>query len=309
MTRPRSVTAAAVLLLAAFAVLCAHGLRRDSPTVDEFAHLPAGYWTLKTARFDLFPLNPPLVKVLSALPVLALDPAVDTASPVENTGWFPWVFGTGFMERNRPIYDRIFLVGRLPVVALGLLLGLLAFLWARELYGDEAGLVALFFLAFCPSLIAHAHLATTDVGFAAFAVLALWTFHRFMQRPAPARLAACGVALGLAQLAKMSALLLYPIFILLALLSYSPLPLRGGGARGGGAAARIGGLAAIFLISLLALDAGYLFQGVGSALGSYRFESRALRAVAAVLPGALPVPLPPAYLEGLDALQLINDGG
>ena len=300
MTRPRSVTAAAVLLLAAFAVLCAHGLRRDSPTVDEFAHLPAGYWTLKTGRFDLFPLNPPLVKVLSALPVLALDPAVDTASPVENTGWFPWVFGTGFMERNRPIYDRIFLLGRLPVVALGLLLGLLAFLWARELYGDEAGLVALFFLAFCPSLIAHAHLATTDVGFAAFTVLALWTFHRYVQRPAAMRLVVCGAALGLAQLAKMSALLLYPIFVLLAGIVFL---------RRGERVRRLGGVAAIFLISLLVLDAGYLFQGVGRALGDYRFESRALRAAAAVLPDRLPVPLPSAYLEGLDALQLINDGG
>jgi len=300
---PRSVIAAAGLLLVAFGVLCAHGLRWDSPTVDEFAHLPAGYWTLETGRFDLFPLNPPLVKVLSALPLLALDPAIDTTSPVENTGWFPWQFGTGFMERNRPIYDRIFFWGRLPVVALGMLLCLLSFLWARELYGDEAGLVALFFLVFCPPLLAHAHLATTDVGFAAFTVLTLWTFHRFVQRPSPARLAMAGVALGLVQLAKMSALLLYPLFLLLAGIA---LIRREGDRR---ITRTIGAVAAIFLISLLVLDAGYLFQEVGGALGSYRFESRALRGAASVLPGGLPVPLPAAYLQGLDALQLINDTG
>jgi len=288
-----------VLLLASFAVLCAHGLLRDTPTVDEFAHLPAGIWTLKTGRFDLFPLNPPLVKVLSALPVLALDPAIDTASPVENTGWFPWVYGTGFMERNRPIYERIFLFGRLPVVALGMLLGFLAFLWARELYGDEAGLVALFLLAFCPSLIAHAHLATTDVGFAAFAVLALWTFHRFVHGPTPVRLVVCGVALGLVQLTKMSALLLYPLFLLLAGIAFA----RGERLR------RMGAVAAICLISLLVLDAGYLFQGVGRPLGEHRFESRSLQAAASVLPAGLPVPLPAAYLKGLDALQVINEAG
>jgi 4-amino-4-deoxy-L-arabinose transferase-like glycosyltransferase len=300
--RPRTLTAV-VLLLAVFAVLCVQGALVDSPTVDEFAHLPAGYWTLETGRFELFPLNPPLVKALSALPLLALDPAIDTASPVENTGWFPWVFGTRFMEMNRPIYDRIFLLGRLPVVALGMLLCLLAFLWARELYGVEAGLVALFLLAFCPSLIAHAHLATTDVGFAAFTVLALWTFHRFVHAPSWARLAVCGVALGLVQLSKMSALLLYPIFVILGVivLVRSPLPHRW--SRGGGA------LAAIFLISLLVLNAGYLFQGTGSPLGSYRFESQALRGVASMLPAGLPVPLPSAYLQGLDALQLINDTG
>ena len=300
---PRLPTLTVFLLLAVFAILCVQGALRDSPTVDEFAHLPAGYWTLETGRFELFPLNPPLIKVLSALPLLALDPAIDTASPVENTGWFPWMFGTRFMEMNRPAYDRIFLLGRLPVIALGMLLGWVAFLWACELYGAEAGLVALFLLAFCPSLIAHAHLATTDVGFAAFTVLALWTFHRFVQRPTPARLLICGIALGLAQLSKMSALLLYPIFILLGVISLirSPLPRRW--IRGGGA------LAAIFLISLLVLDAGYLFQGVGTPLGDYRFESKALTAAASALPAGLPVPLPSAYLQGLDALQLINDTG
>jgi hypothetical protein len=294
-------SAAVALLLAVFAILCIQGALRDSPTVDEFAHLPAGYWTLETGRFELFPLNPPLVKVLSALPLLALGPALDTASPVENTGWFPWVYGTKFMEMNRPGYDRIFLFGRLPVVALGMLLCWVAFLWARELYGAEAGLVALFLLAFCPSLIAHAHLATTDVGFAAFTVLALWTFHRFVQAPAPARLAICGVALGLAQLSKMSALLLYPLFVLLTAIVLVRQRSRW---RAG-----VGAVAAIFLISLLVLDAGYLFQGVGSALDDYHFESRALRAAASVLPAGLPVPLPSAYLQGLDALQLINDTG
>jgi hypothetical protein len=294
-------SAAVALLLVVFAILCIQGALRDSPTVDELAHLPAGYWTLETGRFDLFPLNPPLVKVLSALPLLALDPAIDTASPVENTGWFPWVFGTKFMEMNRPDYDRIFLFGRLPVIALGMLLGLLAFLWTHELYGAEAGLVALFLLAFCPSLIAHAHLATTDVGFAAFTVLALWTFHRFVHAPSWVRLAVCGVALGLAQLSKMSALLLYPIFVIL---TATVLVRQRGRWRAG-----VGALAGIFVISLLVLDAGYLFQGVGSALGGFRFESRALQAVASVLPASLPVPLPSAYMQGLDALQLINDTG
>jgi hypothetical protein len=107
---------AAGLLLVLFVIPCVHGLRWDTPTVDEFAHLPSGYYTLTTGRFDLFPLNPPLIKVLSAVPLLALRPSLDPDARIENTGWYPWIYGTGFMERNRPIYDRIFLFGRLPVV-------------------------------------------------------------------------------------------------------------------------------------------------------------------------------------------------
>ncbi|MEA2562343.1 MAG: hypothetical protein QOH06_3847 [Acidobacteriota bacterium] len=280
---------AALLLLAVFAILCVHSLRWDTPTVDEFAHLPSGWYTLQTGRFDLFPLNPPLVKVLSALPLLALNPRLDPAARIENTGWYPWLYGTGFMELNRAEYDRIFLFGRLPVLALGLLLGWLVFRWARELYGDEAGLVALFLTVFFPSLIAHAHLATVDVGLCFFFLLALYLFWRFVQRPTPGMLIACGVALGLAQLSKFTALILYPVFLLLAVRDKR----------------RLAALAPIFLISLIVLDAGYLFQGIGRRAGDFRFESKLL----SILPAGLPMPLPADYLEGLDALQLISDVG
>jgi hypothetical protein len=293
---PPRTRLAAALLLTLFVLLCAHGLRWDTPTVDEFAHLPSGYYTLKTGRFDLFPLNPPLIKVLSALPLLALDPALDPAARIENTGWYPWIYGTDFLERNRAIYDRIFLLGRLPVVVLGILLGWLIFRWARELYGDEAGLVALYLAVFFPSLIAHAHLATVDVGLAFFLVLALYFFHRFLERPGAAGLVLCGAVLGLAQLSKFTALLLYPVFVLLA-----GITLR--------SKRRSTSVILIFLISVLVLDAGYLFREVGRPVGAFRFESRLLRTAASALPAGFPVPLPASYLQGLDSLQLIDEVG
>jgi hypothetical protein len=208
---------AAGLLLAAFAVLCGHGLRWDSPTVDEFAHLPAGYYYLKTGNFELYNLNPPLPRVLSALPLLAVGPSIDTGARLRDSGWYPWVFATDFMRRNRDRFDRIFLLGRLPVVALGVLLGLLVWHWARLLYGEEAGLAALVGCAFCPSLIAHAHLATTDVAFALAAVGALYLAQRWLESPSVPALLAAGGALGLAQLTKFSAVLLYPVLLALAL--------------------------------------------------------------------------------------------
>lgn len=320
---PRS---AVLVLLAAFALLCVHGLVWDSPTVDEFAHLPAGYYYLKTGDFRLFALNPPLVKVLSALPLLALSPAVDTGARIEHTGWYPWVFGTDFMERNRANYDGIFLFGRLPVVALGLFGGWLVYRWARDLHGNLAGLVALALYAFCPSVVAHAHLATVDVGAATFTLLALYTFERWLRQPTPGRLAACGLALGLAQLSKLTALLLYPVLLLLALLAWLRPPAAGGqageqdqaaapalaGAAPGRALApfrRLAGLAAVFLVSVAVIEAGYLFQGVGTPLADLHLESRSLARLAAALPGSFPSPLPASYVKGLDGLQLINEQG
>lgn len=313
---------AAGLLLACFALLCAHGLRWDSPTVDEFAHLPAGYYYLRTGNFSLYNVNPPLVRELAALPLLALEPppGLDLAARVRNTGWYPFEFATDFMQRNRDRYDRIFLLGRLPIVALGLLGGLLVFLWARELYGPEGGLVALYGFAFCPTLVAHAHLVTVDAGHAVLALLALYLFHRYLRRPGWTALVACGVALGLAQLAKYTAVLLYPILLLIAgvaLARGESLATRGGvgGAGGvaGGRGRRIGGsaaaLAAIFLVSLAVLDAGYLFQGFGRPVEAFHFQSRMMRGLAGMLPARLPLPFPAPYLAGFDIVQLINDVG
>ena len=311
---PRRALAAGVLLLAAFAALCAHGLRWDSPTVDEFAHLPAGYYYLKTGNFELYNLNPPLPRVLSALPLLAVGPSIDTGARLRDSGWYPWVFATDFMRRNRDRFDRIFLLGRLPVVALGVLLGLLVWHWARRLYGEEAGLVALAGCAFCPSLIAHAHLATTDVAFALAATSALYLAQRWLESPSLPALLAAGGALGLAQLTKFSAVLLYPVLLALALAAlvrgerFPPWPPRRGAAAGG-LTGSLASLALIGLVSLAVLDAGYLFQGVGATMGSFHFRSRLLQGLAASLPSGLPLPLPRPYVHGFDSIQLINEQG
>lgn len=316
---PGRVRLAAGLLIAAFVLLCAHGMRWDSPTVDEFAHLPAGLYYLRTANFSLYDQNPPLVRVLSALPLLALapPPAVDVAARVRNTGWYPWVFGTDFMQRNGARYQLIFLLGRLPIVALGALAGLLVLAWARELYGAEAGLVALLAYVFYPSIVAHAHLATVDVGHMALILLALYAFHRHLRRPGPLGLLACGVALGLAQLTKFTAVLLYPVLLAVTALALwrgasldpfaarrpSPQP------RGRRIAASLAALLAIFILSVVVLDAGYLFQRVGRPLAALPFHSQLLRTVAGALPARLPVPLPVTWLAGFDIIQYINEVG
>lgn len=303
--------AAAVCLLA-FGALCAHGLWRDSPTVDEFAHLPAGLHYLKTGSFALFAVNPPLIKVLCALPLLALQPELNTTVRVRHNLWFPYQFGTDFMERNRQRYDELFSWGRVPVVVLGLLLGGLVYLWASEQYGSAAGLLALFLYSFCPSVVAHAHLATVDLGHAFFFLLAIFLAQRFITRPSLARLAAAGLALGLAQLTKLTALILYPLLAVMATVAL----LRGWrfafGHRptaSGAVWSSIGAFALLGAISVATLNAGYLMQGTGARLGTFQLQSHALRQLVELLPPALPVPLPVPFVYGLDGLQLTNELG
>jgi hypothetical protein len=290
-----------LLLFGAFAVLCLHGLVWDSPTVDEFIHLPVGYFYLKTGDFDLAARTPPLIKELAALPLLPLDPQIRTARPARESAWYPWLLGTDFMQRNRPVFDRLFLLGRLPIVALALLLGVVVYLWARDLYSPAAGLVALTFFAFNPTLIGHSHIVTADVGVATLGALALYLFYRWSLQPTVPRMLRAGIALGLAQLAKTTAVLLYPILGLLVLIAL----VRGERP----VVRRLGGLAAMVLLSLLVLNVGYLFQGTGKPLGSFEFQSRFMKGIAGHLPAALPMPLPAPYLEGFDGVRLDAESG
>jgi hypothetical protein len=48
----------------------------ETPTFDEYAHVPAGVADWRRGQFDLHPYNPPLGKLWMALPV-ALDPRVE----------------------------------------------------------------------------------------------------------------------------------------------------------------------------------------------------------------------------------------
>ena len=202
---PRWRTLLPLFFLGAFAALAISSMARMSITGDEVSHLPAGYSYLTTGDFRLNPQHPPLIKALAGLPLLALD-----LRPVEEVrGWKrarEWAFGRNFLTRNRTPLDRIVFLGRLPMVGIGVLLGAALFIWARRLWGYWPALFVLYLYALCPNLLAHAPIVHTDVGVACFTVLALYALWRWAGSGRLRHAVACGVALGLALLAKYSGL-------------------------------------------------------------------------------------------------------
>ena len=50
---------------------------RHTPVASEMAHLVAGISHLKLNRYDLLNVNPPLIRSIAALPVVALEPQCD----------------------------------------------------------------------------------------------------------------------------------------------------------------------------------------------------------------------------------------
>jgi len=203
-------------LLLAMAALAMASALGDSATFDETAHLAAGLSYLERGDFRLNPEHPPLVKVWAALP-LALRGAdgIDYASRAwrEGNGWvvgFEMLNGPLASDRRRSPLDRLG-PARAAVVLLGVLHGLLVYLWARELRGRGAGLLALALFAFCPTVLAHTRLVTTDLAASLGLFLVLWCFWRFSRRPGLPRLAALTGAAGLAVTLKHSLLLVFPL--------------------------------------------------------------------------------------------------
>ena len=296
-------------LLAIHAALGITAAGQLTTTHDEYWHLPIGLLNLKTRRFDFDDLNPPLCRMLAALPLTFTS--ARTGSP--DAQHDPQGWGDVFIDENHEHYRRWFTLGRSMIVVLSVAGGLALAIWARELFGKGAGLLAALFWAFEPNLIAHGSVVTTDMGAAAFFVFTLYAVWRFARQPSWTSALLFGGCLGLAQLAKFTSLVLYPVslvvFLLVVAAGREKESLQTADARRPGILKYAGMWVSALVLSLAVLNAGYLFRGSFSTLATYDFQSGALKRIASHLEGLrrVPAPLPRDYLTGLDHQRQIME--
>jgi 4-amino-4-deoxy-L-arabinose transferase-like glycosyltransferase len=91
------------------------------------------------------------------------------------------------------------------------------YILCRRRWGTGVALLTLFFYSFSPNIIAHSTLVTTDLGASVFLFLGLCGFVRYMEHPTRNNLLLLSLALAAAEVAKFSAILLYPFLGLLTL--------------------------------------------------------------------------------------------
>jgi hypothetical protein len=308
-----------LVLLLLFLFFALGSAKRSSVTFDEFAHVPAGvaYW--KERAFYLYPQNPPLARLLSTLPLLGTAHLPPIAPVGRTDPEYRWEYAEDFMLANlvgrpdsaksgppgpeeaqgpgRPYYDRLIFMARVPVVVLGVLLGAGVFFWSKHLFGYWGGVVSLALYAFCPNMLAHASLATTDLTTALFSTLALFALFRFGKSPGVLNLTLAGCAFGLALLSKFTALvLLLPAGLLLFLPSAPSEDRRPPALR------QRAGVFALFLVTIwVVFCAGYFFTDLFRAVGEIPLHSKPLTSLQRVLPSWFPLPLPADALTGIDA--------
>src|SRR4030042_6366659 len=204
------IVAAILLIILAISIGTALS---DTAIMDEVAHIPSGYSYIKYHDYRLNPEHPPILKDLAGIPLQFLRvtlPTNDQFGTTDADG--QWNAGWRFMYLPGNNTEKIIFWSRFPIILLSLLLGFVIFKWAKELFGTKAGLLALALYAFDPNILGHDHYVTTDLGIAAFSVFAFYFFTKYLKNPNWKTITLAGLFMALAQLAKFSAVLMFPVF-------------------------------------------------------------------------------------------------
>jgi 4-amino-4-deoxy-L-arabinose transferase-like glycosyltransferase len=206
-----------VLIIAASLML--NSSLQESAVMDELAHIPAGYSYLKFGDNRLNPEHPPLLKDLSAIPLIFLN----LNFPIESNYWQQyingqWDVGRVFLYESDNNADQIIQLARIFPMILTLLTAFLVYLLAKKFVGPYWALLPFILFSFSPLVLAHGHYVTTDIAAAFGTILIFLIVIPKMMQPSKKNLLVAGLFLGIAQLTKFSLLLFYPLIIIFILI-------------------------------------------------------------------------------------------
>ena len=201
------IVLALVLILGLELIL---SIRRETQTWDEACHMFAGYSYWTRGDFGINPEHPPLVKLLATLPLLGMSLQVPPHAKVFSKE-------EDFLTSKQFVYsndaDKILFRSRVSAAALTLLLAVLVFAAAKEMFGSTPALIALVIFILEPTILAHGALVTTDMGLSCLLFATVYTLYRYLKQPSPWRLGLTALMAGLALAAKHSGILLVPILL------------------------------------------------------------------------------------------------
>jgi hypothetical protein len=219
MTSSRIVSlAACVFLLLAMLVQMALASPAQSAAFDEGYSITYGYAYLRTGDIRLSRgQNPPLTNILMALPLLLRH---DIALPLDHPTWANgdiYGFSDEFLWKANSNPHQLIQIARFPAMALAVLLACVVFAFTRSLFGARAALAALFVCAFDPNILAHGHVAGTDLGVTFFMLASVWLWVSALKRNSLRVATIAGLLGGAALASKYSAVWLVPSVLVIGL--------------------------------------------------------------------------------------------
>jgi predicted membrane-bound dolichyl-phosphate-mannose-protein mannosyltransferase len=165
--------------------------RRLSQTADESVHLYAGYRALKCGDFGYSAEHPPLAKLVAATPLLATSADIDCSTPKRDETWasLDWLYAQD--------WDRLLTWARIAASFFAILLCVLVWMTARQMFGLTVAALSSVLLVFEPNILAHGGLVTTDMALTAAIFLTVWAFYMWSRKRSPVFLIVTGIANGL----------------------------------------------------------------------------------------------------------------
>jgi len=277
-----------------------------SATFDEPAHLAAGVSYYELHNFGLYRVNPPLVRLVAALPSYCTGCKTNW-NLYHKDGYTRSEFGVGkdFANANGERFPHLVRIGRYALIPFALLGLAVCFQWSKQLWGVPAAVVSGSLWTFSPYVIGHGSLITCDVPGASVGVLAAFLFWRWLQRPSGLTAVLCGIAWGFALLTKSTWVLFLPVWMISAWVAVLTRTTTWRPA--------IIDSILVASITLTVLNLGYGLHGTGTPLGDIPLRSRWLAAkssdeagrvinskFSATWAGAIPIPIPDDFVRGCD---------
>ena len=289
---------------------------RACPNKTELGHMAAAVYFWHTLRFDVFHVNPPLTRIITALPAAMCSPTYDwdfySSRPQDRS---EWRMGSAFIDANsREKIRWCFTLAQWSLIPLLLLGGYFGYGLSRDIYGDCAGFVFLALWGSSPLLLAWGATVCPDAVAAALGLVALYTFRHWLYKPNWTRAALAGVCLGFLPLTKLTWIIAFAVWPLIWCFWTIPTLLKRRDRRCM-PLPPLRQLAAILFLGLYALNMGYLFDGTFRPLGRYVFMSQLLggdrvpenqqmpvtgNRFTGTWLGDIPVALPADFVQGID---------
>ncbi len=196
--------------------------------------------------------------------------------------------GQAFLVANCPImrqsslphYFFLFFIARLPGTVLSVLGGWLVFSWAKSLYGSMAGVLALALWVTSPNIASWACTLTADLGASVIGLAASYAFWEYLKRPGFPRGCLAAVLLGLPFLSKFTLLIFCGVWPTLAVGARLMLGrdrektnFTNWNFKSWSVTAEMARWVLYTVIVLFVVNWGYAFEGSGTPLEDFRFES------------------------------------
>ena len=246
----------------------------------------------------------------------------DSKMPVSALNALPAKLADMFLPDGQlKVYVEKIFAARFVTILIAALAAYMVFAWTRELYGAASAFIALTLFVLDPNIIAHSEFVATDIPMLAALLFSCYWFWKFASAlyhrehgergdlkkdavfPVNSVVKIKGfwifaIVLGLAQLAKYTAISLYPIFfVTLFVYIFQRERSWTSALKQAFVSILIAGVAGIIIVNV-----GFLFNKTFTAFGDYQFHSDKFKSMQAdfAFLDVVPMPVPYPFLEGLD---------